>query len=44
MFQQAGWVFEHMRTIVTNLNPSESSTDFTSESLGMLTNLMLAQA
>jgi hypothetical protein len=44
MFQQAGWVFEHMRTLVTNLNPSESSCDFTSESLGMLTNLMLAQA
>ncbi len=33
-----------MRTLVTNLNPSESATDFTSESLGMLTNLMLAQA
>lgn len=44
MFQQAGWVFEYMRTLVTNLSPSESSTDFTSESLGMLTNLMLAQA
>jgi hypothetical protein len=29
---------------VTNLQPSEISVDFTAESLGMLSNLMLAQA
>lgn len=44
MFQQAGWAFEHLRTVTTNLNPSEISCDFTAESLGMLSNLMLAQA
>ena len=44
LFQQAGWVFEHLRTLVTSLSPNEMSTDFTSESLGMLSNLMLAQA
>jgi len=44
LFQQAAWTFEHLRTLVTNLHPSEMSTDFTGESLGMLTNLMLAQA
>jgi hypothetical protein len=42
MFQQAAWVFEHMRSLVTNLAPSEISCDFTAESLGMLSNLMLA--
>ena len=42
LFQQAGWVFEHMRTLVTQLNPSEVTCDFTSECLGMLSNLMLA--
>lgn len=44
LFMQAGWVFEHLRTLVTQLGPSEISVDFTSESLGMLSNLMLAQA
>lgn len=44
MFQQAAWTFEHLRSLVTNLNPSEISVDFTAESLGMLSNLMLAQA
>lgn len=44
MFQQAAWTFEHLRTLVSNLQPSDVSTDFTSESLGMLSNLMLAQA
>jgi hypothetical protein len=44
LFQQAGWTFEHLRSLVTNLNPSEISVDFTAESLGMLSNLMLAQA
>jgi len=44
MFQQAGWVFEHMRTLVTGLSPSEITVDFTAEALGMLSNLMLAQA
>jgi hypothetical protein len=42
LFQQAAWTFEHLRTLVTNLNPSDVSIDFTSESLGMLSNLMLA--
>lgn len=42
LFMQAGWVYEHMRTLVTGLNPSEMSVDFTSEALGMLSNLMLA--
>ena len=44
MFQQAAWVFDHLRSLVTNLNPSEVSCDFTSDSLGMLSSLMLAQA
>ena len=44
MFQQAGWVFEHLRTLVGCLSPSETSTDFSSESLGALSSLMLAQA
>ena len=44
MFQQAAWTFEHLRSLVSNLSPSDVSTDFTSESLGMLSNLMLAQA
>lgn len=44
MFQQAAWVFDYLKTLVTNLNPSEVSVDFTAESLGMLSNLMLAQA
>ncbi len=44
MFQQAAWTFEHLRSLVTNLNPSEISVDFTAESLGMLSHLMLAQA
>jgi hypothetical protein len=44
LFMQAGWVFEHLRTLVTGLTPSEVTVDFTSEGLGMLSNLMLAQA
>ena len=44
LFQQAAWTFDHLRTLVTNLHPSEMSTDFTGESLGMLSSLMLAQA
>lgn len=44
LFQQAAWSFEHLRTLVSNLSPTEVSTDFTSENLGMLSNLMLAQA
>jgi BRO1-like domain len=44
LFMQAGWVFEHLRTLVTGLSPSEITVDFTSEALGMLSNLMLAQA
>jgi len=42
LFQQAGWVFEHLKTLVGQLAPSEVTVDFTSESLGMLSNLMLA--
>ena len=41
-FQQAGWVFEHLRTLTSNLSPDETSPDFASETLGMLSNLMLA--
>ena len=37
-------MFEHLRTLVTSLSPNDVSCDFTSESLGMLSNLMLAQA
>lgn len=44
LFQQAAWVFDHLKTLVTNLNPSEISVDFTAEALGMLSSLMLAQA
>jgi programmed cell death 6-interacting protein len=44
LFQQAAWTFEHLRSMVSNLHPSEMSCDFTGESLGMLSNLMLAQA
>ena len=44
LFQQAGWVFEHMKTLVTGLSPSEVTVDFSTEALGMLSNLMLAQA
>ena len=42
MFQQAGWVFEHMKTLVGQLKPSEVTCDMTSESLGMLSSLCLA--
>ncbi len=42
LFQQAAWTFEHLRTLTSNLAPSDVSLDFTSESLGMLSNLMLA--
>lgn len=42
MFQQAGWVFEHLRTLVSNLDGSEMSADFQSETLSALSNLMLA--
>lgn len=44
LFSQGGWVFEHLRTLVTQLAPTEVTCDFTSEALGMLSNLMLAQA
>ena len=42
--QMAAWVFEDMKQQVAQLKPGESSPDFTSESLSMLSNLMLAQA
>ena len=44
LFMQAGWVFDYLKNAVTGLQPQEMSADLTSESLGMLTNLMLAQA
>ena len=44
LLQQAGWVFEHLRTLVTQLQPSEMTCDFSSETLGTLSSLMLAQA
>jgi len=42
--QMAAWVFEDLKQNVAQLKPGESSPDFTSESLTMLSNLMLAQA
>lgn len=42
--QQAAWVFEDLKTQVAQLKPGETSPDFTSETLSMLSNLMLAQA
>lgn len=44
MFQQAGWVFEHLKTLTSSLQPSETAPDFAAETLSMLSNLMLAQA
>ena len=40
--QQAAWVFEDLRTNVTQLKPNEMTPDFTAEGLAMLSNLMLA--
>lgn len=40
--QQAAWIFEDLKTNVTQLKPTETTTDLTAESLGMLSNLMLA--
>lgn len=42
LFQQAAWVFDHLRTLVSSISPNEMTIDFTAECLGMLTNLMLA--
>ena len=42
--QQAAWVFEDLQKNVKQLKPNEIATDFTPETLGMLSNLMLAQA
>ncbi len=45
LFQQAAWVFENIKNIwATQLVPNDVSCDFTAETLGSLTNLMLAQA
>lgn len=41
---QAAWLFDDLAKNVTQLKPGEVSPDFTAESLGMLSNLMLAQA
>ena len=37
-------MFEHLKSIVQGLNPSEVTVDFTSDALGMLSYLGLAQA
>lgn len=42
--QQAAWIFENLKENVSQLKPGETSPDFTSEGLEMLSNLMLAQA
>jgi hypothetical protein len=41
---QAGWIFDQLKSKVGGLQPSEVSTDFTSDSLSMLSDLCLAQA
>ena len=41
---QAAWLFDDLKQNVTQLKPGEVSPDFTAECLGMLSNLMLAQA
>ena len=40
--QNAAWIFEDLKQNVSQLKPGETSPDFTSESLEMLSNLMLA--
>ena len=42
--QQAAWVFEDLQKNVTQLKPTEITPDFTPETLGMLSSLMLAQS
>lgn len=42
--QMSAWVFDDLKKQVTTLKPVETSPDFTAESLGTLSNLMLAQA
>lgn len=42
--QQAAWVFDDLKQTVVQLKPGECSADFTSETLSMLSALMLAQA
>ena len=44
MFQQAGWIFDSLRSKVGALQPSEVTVDFTSDCLSMLSELCLAQA
>ena len=41
---QAAWLFDDLKQNVTQLKPGEISPDFTAETLGMLSNLMMAQA
>jgi len=43
-FMEAAAIFEHLRTMVTQLQPAETSVDFTAEAMSMNSNLMLAQA
>ena len=42
--QQAAWLFDDLKQNVTQLKPGEVSPDFTAETLGMLSYLMLAQS
>jgi len=41
-FQQAAWVYEHLLSVVSQLPPGQSSTDFNKETLSMNSNLCLA--
>lgn len=42
--QEAAWIFEDLKKDVSQLQPGETSSDFTSETLDCLSNMMLAQA
>jgi hypothetical protein len=42
--QMAAWVFEDLKTNVSQLKPGETGPDFTCEALSCLSALMLAQA
>ena len=44
LFQQAAWVFEQLLAMSSQLPPEAATTDFTKETLTMLSNLCLAQA
>ena len=42
LMQQAAWVFEDLKTNVSQLKPGETTPDFTAEALACMSNLMLA--